>query len=253
MTAQSFSSPAPEPHLRGLSLARLAGVDAGLAEGITIDRVLANEGVSSEVWRRAEPGWRARLDEDADEEGPLTAAYDARLATAQARYGRPLPPIDDDLRAWLDFVRRFAEASEPIALLAELRLRPTDLVRAHRRWSSAFEVNAALREQAEILLGEPPGPMPKLEPGESVLRSPPPEGAHEEVTAPKHEEDEDEDDEDDEEDEDEEDEDDDHDEEPPLWMPLAGWPTATPKEIVTSAPIAHAASAIPAPPKPPPS
>ena len=225
-------APAPEPHLRGLSLARLAGVDAGLAERLPIERVLENEGVSPPTWRAAEAAWRARLAEDVDEEGPLSAAYDARLAAAQDRYGRSLPPVDGDLAAWLDLVRCFAGSAEPLALLRELGLRPTDLVRLHRRWSLALEADGALRERALALLEADPGlelgAMPELYVGATAVVPPPPEGPAEQVTAPVDDDLDDEEDEDEDEDEEDEDEDGVEEEPPPLWVPLPDWPREMP-------------------------
>ncbi len=230
---------APEPALRGLSLVRLAGVHAGLCEGVPIARVLELEGVAVRLWERAEPLWVDKLAEDGEEDGPLQDAYDERLAAARLRYGRSVEPLGDDLRAWADFLRALQGSEDPPAFLATTGVRATDLLRLHASWSERLAEDALLRASAEDAFSAEPGPLPQITFVESPPRPPPAEGPLFEVPLPA---DADEDDEEDDLEDDEDDEEDEpaarpaeaaaggegasdgaDDEPPPLWVPLEGW------------------------------
>ncbi|WP_437312627.1 hypothetical protein [Sorangium sp. So ce385] len=219
--------PPAEPALRGLSLARLAGVHAGLSEGLPLGQVLANEGVDARLWERAEPLWVSKLAEDAELDGPLQDAYDERIRAARLRYGRSVRPLDADLRAWIAFLRVMEAQEDPMALLARVGLRPADLLRLHGVWSGKLSEDADLRARAESWLAAAPSALPEITVGPPVLTAPPAEGPLVEIAPPL------EDDDDQDEDDDQDDDDDDQDEDdegaaeeaPPLWVPLPGWPS----------------------------
>jgi hypothetical protein len=161
-----------EPSLHGVSLSAYAGVQAGLAEGLELDRVLALDGVDPTVWPDAEEAWADRLIEDLENDGPLQEAYAERLAAAQDRHGRRVPPLDEDVKAWLDFVRFWAADPEPIGLLARLGLRPSDLIRLQRLWSRRMALDPALAQKAQGILQNEPGEMPSPRPEPTVLPGP---------------------------------------------------------------------------------
>lgn len=154
----------PAPH--GISLAEYAAVQAGLGEGLELDAVLELEGIDPAVWPDAEDAWSDLLLEDLEADGPLESEYDARLAEGQERYGRRVPPLDEDLAKWLDFVRIWAADAEPIAFLERLGLRPADVLRLQRMWSGRLAAEPALQQEAREILERDPGDLatPRPEP-----------------------------------------------------------------------------------------
>ncbi len=165
--------------LRGITLAQYAGVHAGLAAGFPLERVLSNEAVDPAIWPFAEEAWEDRLDEDVEGEWLLDERYDGLLAEASERYARRLPPLDNELAAWLDFIRIWSDAEQPTAMLAELGLRSGDLARLHRLWSRKLAEEPALQRAAQTLLARAPErlPVPKPEEREPVPPRPDAEDA----------------------------------------------------------------------------
>lgn len=155
----------PAPLLNGISLSQYAAVQAGLAEGIPLDAVLEIEGIVPSCWLDAEDAWSDHLLADLEQDGTLQETFDEYLAEAQDRHGRRVPPLDDDLASWLDFVRHWSADPEPLALLARLGLKPGDLIRLHRAWSRRIALDPALAQEAQELLqreiGELPSPRPE--------------------------------------------------------------------------------------------
>ncbi|MDI1477250.1 hypothetical protein [Polyangium sp. y55x31] len=170
----SGKPPRAHPRLAGVALAQLAGVRAGLAAGFSLEDVLRNEGVDPARFPRAEAAWDERLAEDDAEE--LQNLFDACQAEAAERYRRPVPPLDEDLGAWLDFARRFAAQEEPVPWLSGLGLRLADVFTLHRWWSKRLSEEPSLREHAHRLLASTPGDVPTPRPGQGVLRPPAPLG-----------------------------------------------------------------------------
>jgi hypothetical protein len=150
----------PNPSAHGVSLAQYAVVRAGLLEGLALDVVLAGAGVKPSRFSRAEDAWDERLADSGGGDGVLLRMFDAYLADAQERYRRPIPPLDDDLRAWLDFVRCWAKHEEPTALLRQLGLRTNDMVRLHRAWMVKLAADSTLNAEATRILGAEPGELP---------------------------------------------------------------------------------------------
>jgi hypothetical protein len=165
-TLPRFPSPAPKPwterRIRGITLAQYAAVHAGVAEGWPLDEVLAAEGVPAKVWARADDAWGDALLDTEDEAAEDT--HDALFLAAQDRYGRPIPPIDRDLGAWLDLIRAFSADPEPLAFLGRVGLKTNDLLRLHRAWSTRLSEEPLLREEALARVAEPAGPVPVITP-----------------------------------------------------------------------------------------
>jgi hypothetical protein len=183
-------------------LAQYAGVLAALAEGHELGRVLAHEGIEAARWPDAERAWAEQLAESAGH-GVLIDTFDEHLAVAQDRYGRRLPPLDEDLRAFLDFRRRWAADPDPPALVERVGLRLAEVTRLCRLWSKRTANDPALAEQTQAILREEPGylvlPTPvrlDLPPPPSASETAPPEPALDDDPA---------------------------DGAPPLFVPLPGW------------------------------
>lgn len=166
-TSPPQTTPAPQrpPELRllGLPLSRYAGVQAGLAEGLSLEQVLANEGVDARTYAEAAPAWAERLAE-AEEGDPeeLEAAYEEHLARARARYGRRALPLADDLRAWLAFLHRWSTDPDPPALLERLGLRLPDLARLQRDWGRRLAEQPELLREARGASEPSPEPPPEI-------------------------------------------------------------------------------------------
>ncbi|MEP7120061.1 MAG: hypothetical protein ABJE95_04085 [Byssovorax sp.] len=161
------------PVLSGVSLAQYAAVQAGLAEAIDIAIVLEHEGVDPASWLDADDAWSDKILDDLEHDGPLQQAFDDHLAEARTRYGRRVPPLDERLDAWLDFVRHWSAAAEPIAFLAQLGLRASDVLRLHGTWSTRLALEPALAQEAQEILLREPGEIAVPRPGPRDLdRSP---------------------------------------------------------------------------------
>ena len=161
------------PRIRGVSLSQYAGVQAGIGAGLPLESVLANEGVAPGAWQRAEDAWGERIAESVAGDGSLHHAFNDRMVAAQARYGRRLPPLDEDLGAWLDFVRRWSSAPDPSSELSRLGLRVSDVASLHRLWLKRMSADPSLAAQAQELLQRDPGEVSILSPGLPVVAKPP--------------------------------------------------------------------------------
>jgi hypothetical protein len=154
---------AKEPEvLHGVTLEAYAAVHAALGEGMDEARALAAAEVEPSAWPEADDAWSERLSDDFADEGPLQAEYDAHLHEAQTRFARPLPPVDRELAPWLDLVRHFTAAEEPLALLKKVGLRGADMTRLHRAWSKRLGDEPTLRAEAADILARAPGPVPVI-------------------------------------------------------------------------------------------
>jgi hypothetical protein len=199
------TAPLPElraPALHVVTLAQYAAMLAGVAEGHELARVLAHEGIDPARWPEAEETWAERLADEAGVESELLAQFDEHLAAAQDRYGRRLPPLDEDLRAWLDFRRGWMMDADPPALLRRTGLRTAEVARLCRFWSKRLEVDPALAEQAQAILSESPSEMPVAAPVRVELAPAPAAKKIEPSAAPEPPE---------------------EDEVPPLFVPLPSW------------------------------
>lgn len=199
--AATSSTPSAAPTPYGVSLAQYAGVLAALAESHELSRVLEHEGIDAARWTEAEHAWAAKLSEAAGQ-GELLDAFDEHLAAAQERYGRRLPPLDDDLQAFLNFRRRFSLHSDPPAFAESLGLRLAEVMRLCRFWSARMAKDPDLAARAQALLVEEAGelvaPSPvRIELSARVAVASAPPAPEEDATLEDH--------------------------TPPLFVPLPGW------------------------------
>lgn len=149
------SSPPPQ----GVSLRQYATVLAGRADGLPLSELLAHAGVDARHWPKAEEAWGERLLDDLEADGPLEEELERHLGEALRSWARPLPPLDGDLRAWLDFERAWAHEADAGALLGRAGMRPIDMTRLQGLWAERFQNDPALTAEAlAILAGEPGAP-----------------------------------------------------------------------------------------------
>jgi hypothetical protein len=154
-------------------LALYTAVIAALGEGYPLAFVLEHEGLSHGTWEAAEERWVDRLEASAEGDLSLFDSLERALASARARFARPVDPLDDDLEQFLAFKSHLAEAEKPIAMLAEHGLFLGDWVRLQERWAEKLGADSALRTKAAMVLraSEAP-PLPVVRPGPRALPLP---------------------------------------------------------------------------------
>jgi hypothetical protein len=159
-----------EPTLSDVSLRQYAAILAARGEGFPLDEALESEGIDPSHWPAAEIAWQRRLGRAAVDDVALMSDFDVRLIEAQDALARRIPPLDEELSAWLDFLRGWSESEEPFALLERFGIRMTDVFRLQRAWSKRLAQDGALQEEAGRILAAPPGELKALSPGARRLK-----------------------------------------------------------------------------------
>jgi hypothetical protein len=154
----------------GVSLRQYAAVYAAVAEGFPLDVVLESEGIALDRWPAIDEAWNDAFFADADAEGILAEDFERTMLELQDAYRRAIPPLDQDLAAWLAFLRAWTAAPDPLAFLREHAVLPNDMVRLHRRWAERFAEDDDVRKQAVAVLQEDSLPPPTVEPEPLELR-----------------------------------------------------------------------------------
>ena len=144
----------------GVTFEAWAFVLAGLGDGLPEDELLAHLGITEDHWHIANAAFQEDILDDVEAFGTLTETLDEAMRAARTTWSRRIPPIDTDLRAWLDFFRAWAAADAPMALLEANGLRATDIHRLNQHWSDKLATDEALRNEALAILASPPGPTP---------------------------------------------------------------------------------------------
>lgn len=156
--------PDPGEALFGVSLRQYATIVAGRDDGLPLDELLDFAEVEAKTWARAREAWGDRILEDVDADGPLADALESAMAEAQRGFIRRLPPLDEDLEAWLDFERAWAFEVDPAPFLERMRMRPADITRLQALWAERLRDDQALAARALTILTEEPGPIRAPEP-----------------------------------------------------------------------------------------
>jgi hypothetical protein len=157
-----------------LGLAQYAAVLAALAEGHELSRVLEHVGIDPALWPDAAETWSDRLAAAGGTDDDLVVAFDQHLADAHERFGRRLPPLDEDLRAFLDFRRRWFMDADPPAFLKRVGLHTREVARLARTWSNRISHDPALAAQEHAILREDAGELPTVTPVAVELPPAPP-------------------------------------------------------------------------------
>lgn len=142
--------------LLGVTLTHYATFLAGRADGLPMGDLVTLTGVKAASWAKAEHAWGERLLDDLESDGPLAEELRQAMIAAQRRWIRPLPPLDTELRAYLDFSRAYAAPVDAEGFLAKLGMRPSDMIRLDALWSERLEQDAGLRAEALAILAEEP-------------------------------------------------------------------------------------------------
>lgn len=135
-------------HLHGVSLRHYATMTAGLADGIPREELLAHLQLDAVRWERAERLWNEHILDELEAGRSLSESLDALVAEARASFARPIPPLDAELRAWLDVQRAYALESDPLAFLARMGLRPSDMARLQSLWTARMKEEPSLQIEA---------------------------------------------------------------------------------------------------------
>jgi hypothetical protein len=156
--------------VRGVSLRQYAILVAGLADELPLADLLALTKVAAKVWPRAEEAWGTRMLDDLDADGLLADALEAQLSAARKLWRRPLPPLDTDLCAWLDFERAWMREVDGDAFLAKARMRQADIARLQDFWAERLRDDPAGQREALMILADEPGtpPVPAPEPARLI-------------------------------------------------------------------------------------
>jgi len=134
-----------------VSLARYAAVKAAVAEGFSIEDVLAIEGLRPRAFARADVRWKQRLAAEPE----LLAAYQAELSHAEDWLDRRVEPLAEDAAAWASFLAAFEGHAEPFEVLQAKGLGMNDVSRLRRRWAGRAEKDATLGERLAELRAKP--------------------------------------------------------------------------------------------------
>ncbi|KYF56951.1 hypothetical protein BE04_39550 [Sorangium cellulosum] len=165
-------TPTADPEIAGVALSAYAAVLAYVAEGVPLEQSLDHAAIPVAAWPQAEATWSARLAESAMEDGALVEACDQHRLAAQAHVDRKVPPLDAELRAWLDFFRAFTAAEDPLGFLEARGLGEGDVFRLLGFWHERIAADEEVRNEATALLAAAPGPAPEVRPEPPTLKAP---------------------------------------------------------------------------------
>jgi hypothetical protein len=153
-----------KPARHGVPFDAWAFVLAGLGDGLPLEELLAHLGVDDERWTQANAAFNEALLDDVEAGGTLSEALDEAMRDARKRWTRAIPPLDVELRAWLDFHRAWAASAAPLEYLRARGLQATDIHRLQAHWATRLAEDRALRDEALAILEAPAGPAPEPHP-----------------------------------------------------------------------------------------
>ncbi len=172
-----------KPGRHGVSFEMWGFVLAGRGDGLPLEELLAYVGVDEGRWTLADAAFNEALVDDVETGGALSEALDEAMHEARKRWTRAIPPLDVELRAWLDFYRAWAASEAPLEYLRTRGLRATDIHRLQAHWRARLAEAPALRAEALAILAAPPGPVPEAHPEPARLLGAPVEDGGAERTA----------------------------------------------------------------------
>jgi hypothetical protein len=174
-----------DPAREGVSFTSWAFVLAGLDAGLAIEDLLTHLDLGEERWQRADEALNQALLDDVEAGGTLSETLDEAMRAARRSWTRAIPPLDVDLRAWLDFFRAWAADEAPVAFLDARGMRAADIHRLQEHWSARLVDDPSLRRDALAILEAPPGPVPEPHPEPLRLIQERPDPVGPDQTAPR--------------------------------------------------------------------
>lgn len=160
----------PDPVIDEVPLSVYAAVLAYTSEGVSLAASLDHAGLEVDAWPVIEAGFTDFIAESAAEGPMLLEALDAHKHAAHGHVERRLPPLDEDLAAWLDLFRAFAAAADPLGFLAARALTEADIFRLLALWQARTAADRSLGEMASAIFAAPAGPPPEVRPEPPSLR-----------------------------------------------------------------------------------
>ena len=142
--------------LLGVTLTHYATFLAGRADGLPMADLVTLTGVQAAAWAKAEHAWGERLLDDLEADGLLAEELRQAMIAAQRRWTRPLPPLDTELRAYLDFKRAYAAPVDAEGFLTARGMRPSDMIRLDAMWSERLDQDTGLSSEAVAILADEP-------------------------------------------------------------------------------------------------
>ncbi len=143
-----------DPVFHGVRLEHHAGVSAALAEGISLEEVLAQEEIAKRDWDEANPRWRSALVSSPD----LQTKYVQKRRVAEDALARPIKPVDDDPEAWAGLLGAVNTADDARSVLEPLGLRASDLARLGRAWTKKAKADPEVQKKLTDAAGKAPPP-----------------------------------------------------------------------------------------------
>jgi hypothetical protein len=141
----------------------------GLEDGLPPAALFELARVVPSTWGAAQQAWEERILDDLEADGTLAERLEAEKARAMMSWKRPLPPLDQELRAWLDFLRTWAHEGDGQGFLAERGMHPSDIVRLQQLWTERMQQDPELQREALTILTEEPRPPGPIRPEPAAL------------------------------------------------------------------------------------
>jgi hypothetical protein len=169
----------------GVSFETWAFVLSGLSDGLALEELLAHLDLDEGRWNAADGAFQEELLDDVERGGERSEALDDAMREAKKSWRRPIPPLDCELGAWLDFYRAWAMTEAPMTFLHKIGLRASDIHRLQALWLDRLADDASLRAKAIAILAAPARPAPTPNPGPpQFIRRSAPQAASADATAP---------------------------------------------------------------------
>jgi hypothetical protein len=165
----------PQPFGR-VSLPAFIAVQAARLDGIADDAILAWLGLDAVDLRQASPCWSSYLAQQLVRP-EFHLVFEELLESALSCWGRPIPPLDRDLEAWVAYRQLASRVEDPDAFARRLGLTAGDEIRLACMWRRRLK-DRGLRTLARALTERPGLSLPKISVGRIFF--PPPEHVTEE-------------------------------------------------------------------------
>ncbi|MDC3955572.1 hypothetical protein [Polyangium jinanense] len=158
--------------VEGVDFRKFVLLVAAHMDAIDMTEAFEVANVAPDVWARAQPVWERRLLDalESDEGTTIAEIHDAALGDGLLRWERRLPPLDEEVSAYMALERHLATLADPAAWLAAIGLLPTDLVRLAHLWRRRFAEDEVLRARAAEAALETSPPVARVVRGQARLR-----------------------------------------------------------------------------------
>jgi hypothetical protein len=144
------------PPAAPISVEDYAFVTAGLLDELELTELIGFRGIDTSQWKEGQDYWAARIRNEVVLRAGVADELSRLRIEARRAWHRPVPPLDEDLRAWLDFQRTVLTRPDPLAELRQRALTLGDLTFLQVVWQGRIAADQELaREAVRILADEP--------------------------------------------------------------------------------------------------